>query len=138
MGDEERKVQDGHAKPQTCEICGTGYRGEDEEKRHLQYKVHEVFVLIKDKIEELRKTKEERVLAARTEAEQERKKKNETIIKQQEGKRSRDRSRSRDDEGSKDDKTNVKGKRSARSRSKKRKRSASNGGSKERKKKASS
>merc|ERR1711920_460099 len=57
MREEERKAQALAPPNMTCEDCGTAYVTEAERKTHEGYTRHTSFLLIKEKIEELRKNK---------------------------------------------------------------------------------
>merc|ERR1712190_232518 len=57
MREEERKAQALAPPIMTCEDCGTAYVTEAEKKTHESYTRHTSFLLIKEKIEEIRKNK---------------------------------------------------------------------------------
>merc|ERR1712048_1208562 len=82
--EEEKKAALAAPKAQSCEVCGTAYTGDDEYKQHLEYRVHDGYQQIKDKLEELKSRKEERDKARREEGAAERKKKMEAEIEKQE------------------------------------------------------
>eukprot|EP00930_Biecheleria_cincta_P006669 TRINITY_DN107720_c0_g1_i1.p1 TRINITY_DN107720_c0_g1~~TRINITY_DN107720_c0_g1_i1.p1 ORF type:complete len:396 (-),score=76.00 TRINITY_DN107720_c0_g1_i1:108-1232(-) len=45
-------------KPATCEICGTGYMTEDERHEHLNHRVHEEYMQVREKLEEVQKKRD--------------------------------------------------------------------------------
>lgn len=75
--EEERKVAEAAPKTLLCDICATAYTGDEENEKHLKYKVHGAYAKVREQMALLKKNREDRE-AAETEkrvAERERKKK---------------------------------------------------------------
>eukprot|EP00747_Dinoflagellata_sp_TGD_P023897 gnl/TRDRNA2_/TRDRNA2_130160_c0_seq1.p1 gnl/TRDRNA2_/TRDRNA2_130160_c0~~gnl/TRDRNA2_/TRDRNA2_130160_c0_seq1.p1 ORF type:complete len:439 (+),score=72.13 gnl/TRDRNA2_/TRDRNA2_130160_c0_seq1:317-1633(+) len=58
--EEEKKAIDTKPVPETCAICGTGYAGDEEKKRHLRFQVHTGYKIIREKLTELKEKSEKR------------------------------------------------------------------------------
>lgn len=104
LKDEERKAQLAAPKAESCEECGTAYVGDAEYKAHLEYKAHGSYIHVREKVEELRKNKEEWAQKKQETFAEERKKKMEEDIKKEEeraAKKKKDKGAQSDDEGNK-------------------------------------
>lgn len=102
--EEERKVAESAPRPQTCEVCGTAYTGDEERDNHLRYKVHEGYISVRDRLQELKQKRSDREAEEKEKREQDRKRKNEEHIKkaEDEDKNDKDKDAGKDDENSDD------------------------------------
>lgn len=60
MRDEEKKAQLAQPVPKTCEICGTGWKTDEDYQHHLTYKAHSAYQEVVDFLQKLKDKKAER------------------------------------------------------------------------------
>lgn len=100
---ETQKAIDSYPREEVCEICATAYTGEEDRKIHFTYKVHENYVKVREKAEELRKRKAEYDQIEEEERRQKRKDDGDKVLEKEGDKmKSRDRDRSMERDGAKD------------------------------------
>eukprot|EP00929_Paragymnodinium_shiwhaense_P099968 TRINITY_DN6190_c0_g1_i3.p1 TRINITY_DN6190_c0_g1~~TRINITY_DN6190_c0_g1_i3.p1 ORF type:complete len:385 (-),score=155.17 TRINITY_DN6190_c0_g1_i3:148-1302(-) len=83
MKEEERKAQLAQPTPKTCEVCGTGYKGDEDFNLHLTYKAHSAYQEVVDFLQKLKDKKAER----QAKKEEEAKKKRDEELKKEEERR---------------------------------------------------
>merc|ERR1712232_402227 len=72
--EEENKARAALPEPKACEICGTGYKNDEDYKKHLEYRVHSAYEEVQKKFDELKAGKAERAKRKAEAASDERKK----------------------------------------------------------------